>query len=220
MCGRYRRTTSDEELARIYNIPIPVQSDLPISWNIAPGQKILVIRKNPETGQRSLDALRWGLIPVWSKDEKIAFKTINARVETVDTSPSYRSAFKKRRCLIPVDSYFEWKKAGTVKQPYSISMMDDAPFVFAGLWEGWKPPGSDEWIRTCTIITGEPNELIAQIHNRMPVILPEQHHDAWLSGDAGREVLTLFPGERMKAWPISTRVNTPRNNDPQIIEPL
>jgi len=110
MCGRYRRTTAEEELARHYHIPIPPQRDLPISWNIAPSQDILTIRFNPETKQRSLDALRWGLIPYWAKDPKIAYRTIKARAESVDTAPSFRQAFKKRRCLIPVDSFYEWKK--------------------------------------------------------------------------------------------------------------
>src|SRR5580700_5226955 len=161
MCGRYRRTTSEEELARRYHIPIPPERDLPISWNIAPTQDVLAIRYNPESKQRTLDALRWGLIPHWAKDPKIAYKTINARVETVDTAPSYRQAFKKRRCLIPVDGFYEWKKALGGKIPYSISMKDGAPFVFAGLWEGWKDPANNEWLHTCTIITGEPNEFAA-----------------------------------------------------------
>jgi putative SOS response-associated peptidase YedK len=147
MCGRYRRTTSEEELAKRYHIPIPRQTDLPISWNVAPSQNVLAIRKNPETGERSLDALKWGLVPSWAKDEMIAYKTINARVETVDTSASYRAAFKNRRCLIPADSFYEWKKAGTVKQPYAIGLKSGEPFVFAGLWEGWPRPGTDECFR-------------------------------------------------------------------------
>ncbi len=220
MCGRYRRTSSEEEIARQYNIPIPPELDLPISYNIAPTQNVLAIRFNPESKQRTLDALRWGLIPNWAKDEKIAYKTINARVETIDTAPSYRRAFKKRRCLIPVDTFYEWHRAGNVKAPYAIGMKDDSLFVFAGLWEGWKPPGSEEWIRTCTIITGEPNDMVREIHTRMPVILPEEVHDSWLSGEAGKEILTPFPAERMKAWPISTRVNKPQNNDPGILEPV
>jgi putative SOS response-associated peptidase YedK len=180
----------------------------------------LAIRFNSETKQRTLDALRLGLIPSWAKDEKIAYKTINARVETVDTAPSYRQAFKKRRCLIPVDTFYEWHRVGNGKVPYAIGMKDDSVFVFAGLWEGWKPPGSEEWFRTCTIITGEPNDLVREIHTRMPVILPEEHHDVWLSGEAGKEILVPFPAERMRAWPISTRVNSPRNNDPAILEPV
>jgi putative SOS response-associated peptidase YedK len=180
MCGRYRRTTKEEELARIYNIPIPKQPDLPVSYNIAPGEDILAIRFNPETGERSLDQLRWGLIPNWAKDQKIAYRTINARAETVDKAPSYRQAFIKRRCLIPADGFYEWRKTAKPKLPFAIAMKDDRPFTFAGLWENWKDPETGEWVRTCTIITGEPNELVAQIHPRMPVIIPEQHHAAWL----------------------------------------
>ena len=220
MCGRYRRTTSEEEIARQHNIPIPPQLDLPISYNIAPTQNVLVIRLNPKTNQRTLDSLRWGLIPNWAKDDKIAYKTINARVETVDTAPSYRGAFKKRRCLIPTDGFYEWKKVLGGKIPYSIQMKDGKPFVFAGLWEGWKPPGSEEWIHTCTIITGEPNDLVREIHTRMPVILPDEHIDAWLSGEAGKEILVPFPADRMKVWAISPRVNSPRNNDETILDPI
>jgi putative SOS response-associated peptidase YedK len=160
------------------------------------------------------------LIPYWAKDPKIAYKTINARVETVDTAPSYRQAFEKRRCLIPVDGFYEWKKVLGKKIPHSISMRNDSPFVFAGLWEGWKDPANDEWLRTCTIITGEPNDFVREIHTRTPVILPEEHHDVWLSGDAGKEILVPFPANRMRAWPISARVNTPKNDDPEIIAPV
>ena len=223
MCGRYRRTTKEEELARIYNIPIPPQLDLPISFNIAPSQNVLAIRFNPKTGQRSLDALRWGLVPYWAKDDKIGYRTINARAETVYTAPSYREAFKKRRCLIPADGFYEWKKVPGGKIPYAIGMRDDSPFVFAGLWEGWKDPSTGEWLRTCTIITGEPNELVAQVHTRMPVILPEEHHAKWL-GEAVendlKELLRPFPGENMKMWPISQRVNDPKNDDETILQPI
>jgi putative SOS response-associated peptidase YedK len=130
--------------------------------------------------QRSLDALQWGLIPYWAKDPKIAYRTINARAESVDKAPSYRQAFKKRRCLIPADGFYEWRETAKPKLPFAIAMKDGRPFTFAGLWENWKDPESGEWLRTCTIITGEPNELVAQIHPRMPVILPEQHYAAWL----------------------------------------
>jgi putative SOS response-associated peptidase YedK len=218
MCGRYRRTTREEELARIYRIPIPSQPDLPISYNIAPNQEVLAIRFNPETKQRSLDRLRWGLVPYWAKDEKIGFKTINARAETVDTAHSFRSAFRKRRCLIPADGFYQWKKVIGGKIPYSIEMKDDSPFVFAGLWEGWQNPETQEWLRICTIITGRPNELVTQIHTRMPVILPEETHDRWLTGEAGKEILLPFPAEAMKIRAVSRRVNKPENDDPGILE--
>jgi putative SOS response-associated peptidase YedK len=220
MCGRYRRTTAEEEIARQFNIPIPPQLDLPINYNIAPTQNILAVRRNPETGQRTLNALRWGLIPSWAKDEKIGYRTINARVETVDTAASFRGAFRKRRCLIPADGFYEWKKVLGGKIPYTIQMKDGLPFAFAGLWEGWKPPENGEWIRTCTIITGEPNDLVREIHTRMPVILPEEYYDAWLSGEAGKEILKPFPAEKMEARPISPRVNNPKNNDEKILEPV
>jgi len=220
MCGRYRRTTQEEELARRYKIPIPAQTDLPISWNIAPSQEVLVIRYNGAKKQRSLDALRWGLIPSWAKDEKIAYSTINARVETVDTAPSFRGAFLKRRCLIPADGFYEWRKSGGPKLPYSIEMKNNQPFVFAGLWEGWKAPGTENWLRTCTIITTEANELLSQIHNRMPVILPEEHHAEWLGETEVQDLKALlrpFPAEEMKMQEISSRVNSPKNNDPEVI---
>ena len=164
--------------------------------------------------------MQWGLVPYWANDPKMAYKTINARLETVDTAPSYRQAFKKRRCLIPADGYYEWKKVVGGKIPYSIGMKDNAPFVFAGLWEGWKDPTTEEWLHTCTIITGEPNELVAQIHTRMPVILAEEHHEAWLTNQAGKEVMVPFPGAAMIAWPISPRVNSPKNNDADLLVPV
>ena len=218
MCGRYRRTSREEELARIYRIPIPSQPDLPISYNIAPSQEVLAIRFNPETKQRSLDRLRWGLVPYWAKDEKIGFKTINARAETIDTAHSFRSAFKKRRCLVPADGFYDWKKDIGGKIPYSIEMKDGSPFVFAGLWEGWQNPETQEWLRTCTIITGRPNELVAQIHTRMPVILPQETYDRWLTGEAGKEILLPFPAEAMEIRAVSRRVNKPENDDPGILE--
>jgi putative SOS response-associated peptidase YedK len=162
--------------------------------------------------------LRWGLVPYWAKDEKIGFKTINARAETVDTAHSFRSAFKKRRCLVPADGFYEWKKVIGGKIPYSIEMKDGSPFVFAGLWEGWQNPETQEWLRTCTIITGQPNELVAEIHTRMPVVLPPETHDRWLFGEAGKEILLPFPAEAMKIRAVSRRVNKTENNDPRLLE--
>ena len=154
------------------------------------------------------------------KDEKIGYRTINARVETVDTAASFRGAFKKRRCLIPADGFYEWKKVNGGKIPYTIQMKDGSLFAFAGLWEGWKPPENGDWIRTCTIITGEPNQLLREIHTRMPVILPQEYYDAWLSGEAGKEILVPFPADKMTIWPISPRVNSPKNDDEGILEPV
>ena len=216
MCGRYRRTTREEELARIYHIPIPAQPDLPISYNIAPSQPVLAIRFNPETKQRSLDTLIWGLVPYWSKDGNTGF--INARAERIDMAPAFRRPFQKRRCLIPADGFYEWQKTLEGKVPYSIEMKNGSLFVFAGLWDGWQNPHPKEWLRTCVIITGEPNELVAQIHTRMPVILPRETHDAWLSGESGKEILRPFPANEMTARAISKRINKPENNDPSVLE--
>ena len=157
MCGRYRRTTREEELARIYRIPIPAQPDLPISYNIAPSQPVLTIRLNPETEHRSLDTLQWGLVPYWSKDGNTGF--INARAERIDIAPAFRRPFQKRRCLIPVDGFYEWKKTPEGKIPYSLEMKDGSPFVFAGLWDGWQNSSTKEWLRTCVIITGKPKRV-------------------------------------------------------------
>jgi putative SOS response-associated peptidase YedK len=185
MCGRYRRTTAEEEIARQYHIPMPPRLDLPISYNIAPSQNIL--------------------------------ETINARVETIDTAPAYRVAFRKHRCLIPADGYYEWKRAGSGKQPYSIQREDGTLFCFAGLWERWKKPRSEDWLRTCTIVTCEANELTREIHTRMPVILPEEYFQGWLSGSMGKEILRPYPSDLMSAYPISLRVNNPVNNDADLL---
>jgi len=185
--------------------------------------KGLTIRFNPQTQQRSLDALQWGLIPYWTKDPKVAYRTINARAETVDKAPSFRQAFAKRRCLIPADGFYEWRKTAKPKLPFAIAMKDGRPFTFAGLWENWKDPESGEWLRTCTIITGEPNELVAQIHPRMPVILPEEHYSAWLGETEDgnlKELLVPYPAEQMCMWKISPRVNSPKNDDPSLWVPV
>jgi putative SOS response-associated peptidase YedK len=203
MCGRYRRTTAEEEIARQCHVAIPPQPDLPISYNIAPSQNILAIRQDSQTGDHKFDVFRWGLIPNWSNDERIAYETINARVETIDAAPAYRDAFRKHRCLIPADGYYEWKREGKGKQPYPIQRKDETPFCFAGLWERWKKPRTEDWLRTCTIVTCEANEFTWEIHTRMPVILPEEYFQGWLSGSMGKEILKSYPSDLMSAYPIS-----------------
>ena len=141
----------------------------------------------------------------------------------MDSAASYREAFKKRRCLIPADGFYEWRTFGGTKIPFAIAMKDDRPFSFAGLWEGWKDPATEEWLRTCTIITSDPNELVAQVHTRMPVILAEEHHAKWLGeiedGDL-KELLKAYPAEEMKMWPISQRVNSAKNDDPSLLKAI
>jgi len=174
-----------------------------------------------ENGKRKLEMLHWGLIPSWAKDPEVGNKMINARAETVAEKPSYRKAFKERRCLILADGFYEWQKTDSGKQPFYIRMEDESPFAFAGLWESWQ---NGRKIRSCTIITTSPNEVAAQVHNRMPVILHPEDYEMWLDPDFDeRELLTTllkpFPAEAMEAYPVSRKVNRPANNDPEVIEP-
>jgi putative SOS response-associated peptidase YedK len=169
--------------------------------------------------------MRWGLVPYWAKDMKIGFSTINAQAETVDTKSAFRSAFERRRCLVPVENFYEWQKTGPKdKQPYAIALADRGIMALAGLWENWKSPAG-EWVRSFTIITTMPNELCAPIHNRMPVILPPETWPAWLGEEAAvaaqlKALLAPYPADRMTCWPVDKRVGNVRNNDPSLIEPI
>jgi len=173
-------------------------------------------------GQREIAMLRWGLIPFWAKDDKIGYKTINARAETIATAPAFRAAFKKRRCLVPASGFYEWKKLEDgSKQPYLIAARDGSPFSFAGLWERWDKDEAP--VETFTIITGEPNSLVADLHNRMPVILDPDDYDVWLTAvDTAipQALLQPFPTQLMTAFPVSKRVNSPENDDAAVIAPL
>jgi putative SOS response-associated peptidase YedK len=195
----------------------------PPRWNAAPSQELLVIRRNHKTGEVSMDPLRWGLIPNWCQDPSGGRKPINAKCETVHRLPTFRDAYRSRRCIVPVDGFFEWKaiKGQKAKQPYAIAMNDGSPFGIAGVWENWKQPGTGEWVRTFAIITTDANELVAGIHDRMPVILTPDSCTRWLSEERDpRELMRPFPAKLMRMWPISTRVNKPENDDPSIIEPI
>jgi putative SOS response-associated peptidase YedK len=223
MCGRYRRTSQEEELARLYRIPIPKQTDLPISFNIAPSQNVLAVRYDAKSSARSFASFRWGLIPPWAKDEKIGYKTINARMETIQTAPSYRKAFKNRRCLILANGFYEWRRTGGPKVPFDIALEGDEPFAFAGIWEVWKNPANQEWVLSCSIVTTEANGLIAQIHDRMPVILNSEDEAAWLGEEQRDDLMELlkpFPANQVKMREISTRVNDPKNDDASLLDPI
>jgi putative SOS response-associated peptidase YedK len=195
----------------------------PPRWNGAPSQGLLVIRRNHKTGEVSVDPLRWGLIPHRCADPKGVGKPINVKCETVRTLPSFREAYRKRRCILPVDGFFEWKaiKGQKAKQPYAIAMKDGSPFGIGGLWENWRDPTSGQWMRTFAIITTDANELVAEIHDRMPLILASADYSRWLSDepDPG-DLMRPFSAEPMRIWPISTRINKPENDDPSIIEPV
>ncbi len=181
-----------------------------------------VIRHHPETGKYHRDRLVWGLIPHWCKGAKGGRKPINARAETLTTLPSFRSAYAKRRCLIPIDSFFEWRKITPPKQPFAIGLKTGAPFALAGLWESWRHPDTGDIIRTFAIITCPSNEMIATIHDRMPVIIPPAAYDRWLSplDPDPSDLLVPYPANEMRMWPVSTRVNAPKNDDPLILNPL
>lgn len=219
MCGRFTRTPPPEEYARLFGVDTEIH--LKPSYNVAPSQDILAARVNYE-GKRELAALHWGLIPPWSKEPKSKYSTINARAETVATSPAYRHAFKKQRCLIAADGFYEWKKTDHGKQPYYIFLMGHKPFVFAGLWEHWEGEGHKP-IDSATIIVTEANKAIAPIHNRMPVILPESTFDEWLDPsvadkDRLQRLLRPYSSEEMDMYRVSTYVNKPGHNDERCLE--
>jgi putative SOS response-associated peptidase YedK len=199
--------------------PLP---NLPARYNVAPTQDVPIVRFNPETHERSRPSPNAGLDPIAPCRASVGYKLINARVEGIDSKPSFRSAFKSRRCLIPADGFYEWQRTPQGKQPYMIRLKGGSLFAMAGLWENWKNP-EGQWVRTCTIITGEPNEVAAPIHNRMPVILERGDYGMWLGEAAAepRDLLALlkpYPAERMEAYRIGTAVNNVRNDDPSLVE--
>jgi len=219
MCGRYSLTTPPEAMARVFRTTGPLPN-LPPRYNIAPTQQAPVVRAAPEA--RELALLRWGLVPSWSQGPDSKFSMINARAETVESKPAYRAAFRQRRCLVPADGFYEWRAEAGRKQPYFIRVKE-CPFAFAGLWEHWEKPQTPA-IDSFTIIVTEANALLKPIHDRMPVILHREDFDSWLDpetplGDAKALLRPLEP-EAMEAYPVSTRVNSPRNDDPECIAPL
>ena len=222
MCGRFTLTVDPAELKDVFgNYTFPTQF-VP-RYNIAPSQPILAI---PNDAKNAADFFSWGLIPSWSKDPAIAKRLINARGETLAEKPSFRGSFKYKRCLVPADGFYEWKAQteGNTKIPYFIFMKDRRSFAFAGLWDEWHSPDGGR-LRTCTIITCEPNELMSTLHNRMPVILDQKDYDQWLdpapqSPEILLPLIKPFPADKMSAYPVSTLVNKPSNDRPECIVPL
>jgi putative SOS response-associated peptidase YedK len=191
-------------------------------YNIAPTQDAPIIRRNA-AGARTMAMLRWGLVPSWSKEgPESGYSMINARAETVADKPAYRAAFRDRRCLVPADGFYEWRKEAAGKQPFRFTMADGAPFVFAGLWESWRRPDGTE-LQSFTIIVTAANALVAGVHDRMPVILDGAAAELWLAGGAKQDLLALlvpFAAEKMVATAVSKRVNSAANDDPGVIEPV
>jgi putative SOS response-associated peptidase YedK len=219
MCGRFTLTKSGDALAQAFNLEeIP---EIAPQYNIAPTQNIVAVLRNPESKKRQAQQLRWGLIPSWAKDASMGAKLINARAETVAEKPSFRSAFKHRRCLIVADGFYEWQKQENKKQPYYFRLLNGQPFAFAGLWEKWQSPDGEE-ITSCTILTTEANELMQSIHERMPVILNPQDYDLWLDPEVKtaeplKQLLHPYPSDTMNSYPVSTLVNSPKNNSPECV---
>jgi putative SOS response-associated peptidase YedK len=218
MCGRYSLIVDASVLAGVFEIE-PTRNLNP-RFNIAPTQIVPIVRAGREA-PREWAGVRWGLVPSWAKDSKIGARMINARGETVAEKPSFRSAIKTRRCLIPADGFYEWVTTDGGKRPHYIHFADGRPFAFAGLWERWDK-GGDQPLDTCTIITTTPNRLVAGFHDRMPVILPPDHFAEWLKPevlppDRLLDLLVPHPEENMEAYAVSTHVNKPSNDDPECI---
>jgi putative SOS response-associated peptidase YedK len=225
MCGRARLSSDVSEIKLVFSIP-PERAvpNFPATWNLAPTDPLPIVRYDPRTGERSLEVMRWGLVPYWAKDVKIGYSTFNAKAEGIDARPAFREPFARRRCLVPLNGFYEWKKRGKDRQPYAAALADRPLMAMAGLWDIWRSP-SDERVRSFTIITTEPNELLAPLHDRMPVILRPESWPLWLgeaSADAARlkALLVPYPSDDMVIWPVSTRVGNVKNNDASLIEPV
>jgi len=219
MCGRFAFFSLTPEELGTFGI-CGVDFTPEPRYNIAPTQVVPVI---VDRGERKMELLRWGLIPAWARDEKIGNRLINARAETLLQKPGFRDAYRKRRCLVPADGFYEWKKTPEGKLPHFVRMKSRRPFGMAGLWETWSKGGGDE-IRTFTIITTEPNDVVGEVHDRMPAIVAAAYYDSWLAGEStGPEelqgALGPFEAEEMETIAVSARVNSPANDDASIIEP-
>jgi putative SOS response-associated peptidase YedK len=216
MCGRYRLTSKERYLRDHFGL----DEDPPWEprWNIAPTQQIATIRQHPTEPTRIFGLMRWGLIPYWAKDQAFGSRTINAMSETAAEKPAFRDAIKRRRCLIPADGFYEWKKIGPrEKQPYNFGLATGSVFAFAGLWDRWRDPKNNV-IETCTILTTRPNALVADVHDRMPAILRVEDYECWFDpGITNTETvvdcLKPFDVGLMRKYPVGTRVNRPENDD-------
>ena len=223
MCGRFTLFTSLKELTDRFGLDsFPV--NLSPSYNIAPTQPVLTVRSMPGSSKQvQADFMRWGLIPAWAKDASLGARMINARSETASVKPSFQSAFRKRRCLILADGFYEWKKTPAGKQPTRIQMKGGSPFAFAGLWESWNNP-EGRTVHSCSILTMAANSFMKKIHDRMPLILQKDNESKWLDSSKNdpeeiKEMIEELPNDCFESWNVSKLVNTPTNNNPECIEP-
>ena len=222
MCGRFTQERPASELADIFGAE-PLVDELGARFNVAPTDDALVVVQRDD--RRGLTAYRWGLIPHWATDIKTGSRMFNARAETLTTSPAFRDAFRRKRCVVPVDSFYEWKREGAVRQPYRIVRTDGRPLALAGLWSGWRDPATDTVRRTFTIVTTTPNDTIADLHDRMPVVLAEGDWDRWLDPaprDPGDLRALLEPTDAidLHIYAVERFVNDVRRDGPELIDPL
>jgi putative SOS response-associated peptidase YedK len=217
MCGRYALKAPASELVTRFGLD--EYAEYRLHYNIPPGTDIPVIRQSPE-GKRVLHLLRWGLVPHWAKDPSVGARLNNARSESIAEKPSFRDAFKRRRCLVPASGFYEWKTEGKIKQPYYISLKSGEPMAMAGVWESWKTPDGGVLRTTCIVTTG-PNTVMAPIHDRMPVIIGPAQWSAWLAGPSENieSLLAPYAADEMQAWPVSPRVSKTANDEPGLAEP-
>ncbi len=220
MCGRFALVSPAELLVKI--LLLNRTPDLQPRFNISPTQNAPAVRVEPKTNERELSFLRWGLVPSWSKDMSKSARMINAKSETAFENPAFRKAARKRRCLIPADGFYEWKRMGKEKQPFYFHRSDKTPFAFAGLWERWIGP-DEITVESYTILTTESNDIVSPIHNRMPVILPPEHYSRWLDPNIHepaelQDLFDPYPAEEMNAYPVSSHVNNPQHDDARCIE--
>jgi len=222
MCGRFVQKTPLGDIRVLFETTNPTPN-MAARYNATPTQDLAVVRYNPQTGQRALDLLRWGLVPIWAKNPSFGARCINARAEGIETKPAFRDAFRQRRCIVPADGFYEWQKRGKSAIPYAVAPRDGL-FAFAGLWERWKNPEDGTILRSFTIVTTTANELCRPIHARMPVILPKPAWRTWLgetaSGiDALLGLLRPYPAELTRVYPIGAAVGNVRNDGPELLEP-
>ncbi len=222
MCGRFRLGKGREALKKFFGAYNDIEWEP--RYNLAPTQDIPTVRQDPHEPKRVLSLMRWGLIPNWSKDASSAARMINARSESAADLPAFRDVLRSRRCLIPADGFYEWKKSGKTREPYCFALPDNGIFAFAGLWDRWRPPGG-HLMETCSILTTSANSLVRDIHDRMPVILSPDAYDLWLDPgfqkrDGILELLNPFPPESMKKFAVSSRVNNVDNDDAECGAPV
>jgi putative SOS response-associated peptidase YedK len=232
MCGRFVSASPPDVIARYFAADVVTEEVLEPSYNVAPTDPVYAVRERGDA--RRVDVLHWGLVPTWARDRKVGSRMINARAETLPDRSAYRAAFQRRRCIIPADGFYEWKRlegattSRPARQPMFIHRVDGAPLAFAGIWEAWRDPEGDpdaDIVRTCAIVTGAPNEAVAAIHDRMPVILPPDTWDPWLDPgnddlDELRSLLVPVPSATIAMHPVSSLVNDVRENGPDLVAPV